>query len=637
MERVTLGTAGHIDHGKTALVRALTGVDTDRLPEEKARGITIDLGFAHLDLDGVRVGVVDVPGHERFVRNMLAGAAGIDLAMLVIAADDSIMPQTREHMAILELLGVEHGLIALTKCDLVEQDWVDLVEQDVREFVDGTFLEHAPIVQTSATKGQGIDALRDTIRDCAMSVKKDQDIGPFRLAIDRAFVKEGLGTVVTGTVWSGSLGVGEEVQWLPTGKRVRVRGVQSHGESPDRVTRGSRAAINLADVHHSEISRGHELATPDLLRASRLLSVELRVLAESPLPIRHRSRVRLHLGTGEVIAGVRLLESTRLEPGQRGLAQLVCAEPVAPSFGQALVIRAESPMVTLGGGRVLQPTARPIRRRDSERIEWLRQIREASPQDRVALSIWFQGERRCDEHDIARDTGLAVLETRGHIEALRLAGRLIEVGDRVMQAERVAALENRVVAAIESSHEASDNAFVPMESVIHRLAYLDEPVVRGIVARLASDKRLRDEGDRVALASHTPVLSEQDERLREAILSCLDDAVMMPPDPSAIATSLSAKPAKVKSILTECVREGSLVHLGGAIFLHERHYRAMLARLSESLAGSGELSVSQFREMMGTSRKYAVPILETLDKRAITRRRGDVRIAGAQLQAEVAT
>ncbi len=631
MRRVILGTAGHIDHGKTALVRALTGVDCDRLPQEKARGITIDLGFAHLDLDRVRVGVVDVPGHERFVRNMLAGAAGIDVAMLVIAADDGIMPQTREHMAILKLLGVERGLIALTKCDLVEEDWIDLVELEARELVRESFLAESPIVRTSATGGRGIDELKSVIGGV---LDEDESAGvdaPFRLAVDRAFVKEGLGTVVTGTVWSGSLGVGDEVEWLPIGRRVRVRGLQSHGETPERVSRGMRAAINLADVHHSEVSRGDELASAGLLRASRVLSVELRVLEESPLAIRHRSRVRLHLGTGEVIAGVRLLEGTRLEAGERGLAQLVCAEAVVASFGQALVVRAESPMVTLGGGRVLQPVARPIRRRDGERIERLERLAEASALERVAIAHWFGGERVYGVEDAARDAGVSVEEARAQIEALRGEGRLVEVGGRLMYAERVAELEARVVRAIEALHEESDGAFVPIEALVHRLSYLDEVVVRDVVARLAHGGTVRDEGDRVAIGSREPALSEEDARLRDGVLRVLDGAAMMPPDAEAMAGELGERTANVKKMLTECVREGSVAHLGGTIFLHERHYRDMLGRLRESLNGSGELSVSAFREMMGTSRKYAVPILETLDKRGITRRRGDVRVAGAKL------
>ena len=632
-----LGTAGHIDHGKTALVRALTGVDCDRLPQEKARGITIDLGFAHLDVDGMRVGVVDVPGHERFVRNMLAGASGIDLAMLVIAADDSIMPQTREHLAILELLGVKQGLIALTKCDLVEEDWIDLVEQDVRDFVRGTFLEDAPIVRTSAKAGHGLDELRGSIARGAATVASDADAGPFRLAIDRAFVKEGLGTVVTGTVSSGSLSGGDEIEWLPKGRKVRVRGIQSHGESPERVTRGSRAAINLADVHHSEVSRGHELASPSLLRASRLLSVELRMLPESPLALRHRSRVRLHLGAGEVIAGVRLLEGTRLGVGQTGLAQLVCAEPVAASFGQAFVLRAESPMVTLGGGRVLQPMGRPIRRRDSERIQWLSRLSDASLRDRVAIAHWFYGERLREPAVVARDTGTMESDVRDHIEALLKSGALTIVGGRAMHTERVGQIEDRVVAAIESLHEESDTPFVIRESLLHRLSYLDEPVVQGIVTRLGTDRRLRDDGDRVALASHVPVLSPDEIRLREAILGCLSEAAMKPPDPDKIAAGIGEKSGRTKQVMTECVREGLLVHLGGTVFLHEAHYRGMLGRLREALADRGELSVSAFREMMETSRKYAVPILEALDKRGVTRRVGDVRVAGPKLTEEVVT
>ncbi|UCD75057.1 MAG: selenocysteine-specific translation elongation factor, partial [Phycisphaerales bacterium] len=295
--QLILGTAGHIDHGKTALIKALTGTDTDRLPQEKERGITIDIGFAFLDVGDYRLGIVDVPGHERFIRNMLAGAAGIDVAMLVIAADDSVMPQTREHLAILQLLQIRHGLVALTKTDLADPDWVDLVEEDVRGVVAGTFLENAPIVRTSAVAGDGMEELKTALAEVCAKVPTDETGDIFRLAVDRSFVVSGLGTIITGTVWSGAAKVGEDVEWLPAGKKLRIRGLQTHGKDTDTIVRGQRAAVNLQGVHHTEIRRGHELATPGHLKPSRRITVRLTALAESPWPIAHRSRLRLHIGT----------------------------------------------------------------------------------------------------------------------------------------------------------------------------------------------------------------------------------------------------------------------------------------------------------------------------------------------------
>ena len=316
---LVLGTAGHIDHGKTALVRALTGVDTDRLPAEKQRGITIDLGFASLALGPYHLALIDVPGHERFIRNMLAGASGLDLAMLVIAADDSVMPQTREHLEILRLLGLSGGLIVLTKCDLAEPSWISLVEDEIRELVRGTFLDGAAIVQTSAVTGLGIEALKSELARLCASVAVRQDSGLFRMAIDRSFTVAGHGTVVTGTAASGSVTVGEDLEWQPAGRTVRVRGLHRHDQPVDRIGRGSRGAINLAGVHHGEIQRGQELAAPGYLQATRVLSVEIASSAEAIRPLRHRGRYRIHLGTAEVSATLALLEANEHGPGGQQL------------------------------------------------------------------------------------------------------------------------------------------------------------------------------------------------------------------------------------------------------------------------------------------------------------------------------
>src|SRR4051812_18364843 len=331
---LVIGTAGHIDHGKTALVRALTGVDTDRLPAEKQRGITIDLGFAALELGEYHLALVDVPGHERFIRNMLAGATGLDLALLVVAADDSVMPQTREHLDILRLLGLTGGLVVLTKCDLAEPAWLALVEDDVRALVAGTFLEGKPIVRTSAATGQGIDALREELLTLCRTTPRRPDPGLFRMAIDRAFTVAGHGTVVTGTVASGRVSTGDDVQWHPEGRAVRVRGIHRHDRPVDSVGRGTRAAINLVGVHHSEIHRGQEIGEPGFLEASRVLSVDLQVSRDAARPLRHRGRYRLHLGTAEVSVVLALLETNTLGSDGIGLAQLFLAEPVVAVHGQ---------------------------------------------------------------------------------------------------------------------------------------------------------------------------------------------------------------------------------------------------------------------------------------------------------------
>ena len=320
-----LGTAGHIDHGKTALVRALTGVDTDRLPAEKQRGITIDLGFASLELGEHQLALIDVPGHERFIRNMLAGASGLDLAMLVVAADDSVMPQTREHMQILSLLGLSTGVVALTKCDLVDPSWLDLVEEEIRALIRGTFLEGAAIVRTSAVTGEGLTELKTALEAACFAVRPAYDPGLFRMAIDRSFTVAGHGTVVTGTVASGSVAVGDELQWQPDGRTVRIRGLHRHDQPVEQIGRGSRAAVNLVGVHHSEIVRGHELAAPGYLEATRALTVDLVTSSDAGRPLKHRERYKLHIGTAEVSAVLSLLERTEPPAGKPRLAQLLLA------------------------------------------------------------------------------------------------------------------------------------------------------------------------------------------------------------------------------------------------------------------------------------------------------------------------
>ncbi len=353
---LVLGTAGHIDHGKSALVKALTGVDTDRLPEEKARGISIDLGYAALNLGNHAFSIVDVPGHERFIRNMLAGSTGIDLALLVVAADDSIMPQTREHIDILLHLGLGGGVVAITKADLAEPGWIDLVESDVRAATAGTFLEGSAVVRTSSRTGEGLDRLRAELEGLATRLPPRPDSGLFRLSVDRGFSLAGRGTIVTGTVASGAVRVDDEVQWMPAGRPVRVRGLHRHGTPVERGERGMRLAVQLGGVHHLEIARGQELATPGYLRPSRILGGRVTVSSLAPRPLKHRGTYRLHLGTAEVAAVLHLLSGPALRPGEIGLVQLLLAEPVAAVSGQPFVLREESPpATTIGGGHRARP------------------------------------------------------------------------------------------------------------------------------------------------------------------------------------------------------------------------------------------------------------------------------------------
>jgi len=634
-KELVLGTAGHIDHGKTALVRALTGIDTDRLAAEKERGISIDIGYAHLEVgaapDDSRLAIVDLPGHERFIRNMLAGASGIDIALLVIASDDSVMPQTREHLAILELLAVPHGLIVLTKTDLAEPSWLDLVEDEVRELVKGSFLEAAPIVRTSATTGAGLDDLRAALDELCRRIETPTDAAPFRIAVDRSFVVQGLGTVVTGTVWSGRVAAGDELDWLPGGKPVRVRGLQSHGREVPQAGRGTRAAINLAGAHHTEIGRGDELAAKAYLEPTRWLSVRLDVLPESPRPLKHRARVRLHLGTREVMASVWLLEGTSVEPGQTALAQLACAEPVAAVARQPFVIRAESPVRTIGGGRVLQPCARRIRRRDRTVIDRLQPLADDDAIRRAEAAIYF-ADTEWSDLTLCRDADLDPAAARALVAAMEATGVIVTLPVDArrtlrMHRARVAEIRDQIHRALERLHADTPlSGGIPRERLQRRLASHDPAVVDAVVAHMVTDGVLVTAETTIALASFKPKLTEAQRRLRDATVTAFDSGGFAPPDPTQVARAGGLPTDHVQPILDLCVGDGELVHLKGDLYLHRKWDDELKRRVQQSLAGGAGMTVSEIKDVLETSRKYAIPFCEYLDRIGITERRDDRRV-----------
>ncbi|MEW4570340.1 selenocysteine-specific translation elongation factor [Tautonia sp. JC769] len=637
MRDLILGTAGHIDHGKTSLVRALTGVDTDRLPAEKQRGITIDLGFASLNLGEVRIGLVDVPGHERFIRNMLAGATGFDLALLVIAADDSVMPQTREHLEILKLLGLRSGLIALTKCDTAAEDWMDLVEEDARTLVAGTFLEGAPIVRTSAATGLGIDALRSTLARLAGSIPSVATDAPFRMAIDRCFTVAGHGTVVTGTVVSGGVSVGDDLEWLPEGRRLRVRGLHRHAQAVDRIERGARAAINLAGVHHSEIRRGQELATPGFLRASVVLSAALRASADAPRALRHRGRYRLHLGTAEVTASLSLLDGPELAPGLEGFAQFFLGEPVVAEYGQPFVIREESPPWTVGGGQILQPVARRIRRKDLGDRGRLSRLRSADPVDRASAVMGSYRLEAWSNLDLARDAGLAPDEVDRVAAEARASGELVDlpVGPRRtirIVRSHLETLEDRVVRAVGRLHERNPRlSSVRRSSVLGMLSDLkSESLVGAVIDRLAKDGRLIANARTVALAGYQPQLTQAERRLKAELLDAHRGTGFAPPMAAELLDRAGNRREIVPELLDLLAEEGHLAAVEPRSLYLDVEADLELKRLvAERLGEGATLSMAELRDLLGTSRKYAVPIGEYLDRIGLTIREGDVRRLGS--------
>jgi selenocysteine-specific elongation factor len=633
-----LGTAGHIDHGKTSLVKALTGIDCDRLPEEKARGITIDIGFATLDLGDYRLGIVDVPGHERFIKNMLAGATGIDLAVLVIAADDSIMPQTREHLEILRLLGLRHGLIALTKCDLVDETTREVVELEIRDLVKGSFLENVPIVRTSAHSGEGIPQLREAIADICQHIEQRTGAEWFRMAIDRSFIVQGHGTVVTGSVTSGNLRVGDEVEWQPRGERVRVRSLQNHDTPVEEVHRGQRAAINLAGVHHEDVIRGQELATPGYLQPARVLTVRLHCLSDARRPVKHRGPVRFHIGTAEIMGTVALLDCDTVQPGEWGLAQVFLEEPATATWGQPFVVRGPSATQTLGGGQVLQPVAKKIRRRHLETLERVEKLWTGEAEQRALTVAWFGGFAGFTEADLVRGANIPPDQTGELIGKLKERGALVEVvispARRVLlHADMIKELDERILTVLGRMHDefplmtAHDR-----QRVQSQLDYVgDDALVHAAVERLIKGKRLVGDLKRIARADYKPKLSANLRKLKDKVVAAFQGAGFQPPEPSSFAGQAGGNAASLKDLFDVCVAEGYLVRITDEVYLHSEVEAEMRRRLGERLASGGPgLTVAEIRDLLGTTRKYAVPLCEYLDRVGVTRREGDLRVLAGQ-------
>jgi selenocysteine-specific elongation factor len=631
-----LGTAGHIDHGKTSLVKALTGIDCDRLPAEKERGITIDIGFAILDLPPFRLGIIDVPGHERFVKNMLAGATGIDLAVLVVAADDSVMPQTREHLEILRLLGLRHGVIALTKCDLVDDTTREVVDLEVRDLVQGSFLADAPIIPVSSHTGAGLPELKAAILATCQKVEEHAGKEWFRLAIDRSFTVQGHGTVVTGSVTSGSVRVGDEVEWLPRGERVRVRSLQNHDRTVDEVHRGQRAAINLAGVRHEDVLRGQEIATPGYLLPARVVTVRLHCLPEMKRAIKHRMPARFHIGTAEVMSTVSLLDCDTIEPGKWGLAQLFLEEPATSTWGQPFVIRESSATQTLGGGQVLQPAARKVRRRHLDTQERIESLWTGDQRQRALTVAWFGGFAGFTHADLVRGANVGPEEAAGLVARLKQEGELAEVvispaRRLLLHRDMIDELEARLLGALDRLHQQFPLISThDRQKVQSQLDYVgDEALVHAVVDRLLAGKKLVGDLRRLGRADFKPKLSTNLRKLKDKLVAAYASAGFTPPEPGSFANQAGGNAANLRDLFDVAVAEGYLAKITDEVYLHVDVEADMRRRVTDRLAQGKGLTVAEIRDLLGTTRKYAVPLCEYLDRVGMTRREGDLRFLSA--------
>lgn len=616
MKHIVVGTAGHIDHGKTALVKALTGIDADRLEEEKRRGITIDLGFAHLQLTAaLQLGFVDVPGHERFVRNMLAGVGGIDLVLFVIAADESIKPQTREHFDICRLLGIPRGIVALTKADLVDEDILGLVRLEVEELVAGSFLEGAPIVPVSSTTGAGIAALRAELARVAREVPEKDPRGWFRLPIDRAFTIKGFGTVVTGTLVSGSVEKEQEVEQYPAGRRLRVRGVQVHGSASGRAVAGQRTAVNLADIEPSDVARGDVLSAPGRFRPVRRVDCRLDLLA-SARPLKHRAPVHFHSGTAEIEAEARLLEgATAMKPGASAYAQLVLRDPALLLPGDRFIIRMFSPVITIGGGVVLDIGERRYRKADNAaaRLDVL-----ASSDAAARLRLLIQESKYgMSAADLIARTGLRPDEI-ARAPFKPLPGR-----DWYVDAAWHQSTRERLVRAVREFHAKNPlQPGIPKQDLRSRELPGAPPFL--LDALLAEAKDLVVEGEIVRSRAHKVTFKEDEEQARAAIERAFESAGLAVPSVTEVLAKSGVEPARAKTLLAGLLREKRLARISDDLVFH----RSAIDQLRALLAPrkSQRFNVAAFKEWTGISRKYAIPLLEYLDREHVTRREGDERL-----------
>jgi selenocysteine-specific elongation factor len=627
VRRVIIGTAGHIDHGKTALVKALTGIDTDRLAEEKERGISIDLGFAHLDLaGGLTVGVVDVPGHERFIKNMLAGVGGIDVVLFVVASDEGIMPQTREHFDIVSLLGVKHAVFALTKADMVDQDMVEAAREEVEGMLAPTVFKGSPIIPTSVVSGQGLDEVRRALADMVARVEERAIGEATRLPIDRVFTMAGRGTVVTGTLWSGSVGREDRLAIEPGGLAVRVRSVEVHGEDVERAFAGQRTALGLHGIEKVDIARGYCVVSPGDFEASTLLDVELLLLASIGRPLETRTRVRFHLGASEVIGRVFLLGSDRAVRGDKAFAQVRLEAPVVAGLADRFVLRTYSPMHTIGGGLVLNPVAAGHGRNDARAVEMLRRLASAD------LAGVLEEHVRAAPHGAGADH-LRKLISCGpkRLEAIAKSliaqGRLFEMpGGAYIHSERLRGLETTIDETLKA-YQAENRLIwgMPREELRERLGSVEPGLFAWVLSRLEAAGRIATRKGDVRAGGGDVELGPAEAKARRVILDLLTRNLFQPPIERDLEAAAGLPGEPFRKVMNLLIQQGEVVRLEPGLVVHRKAVEEARAKITAFLREHGEAAPSDLKGALGTTRKYAVPLLEHLDKLGVTRRRGDKR------------
>jgi selenocysteine-specific elongation factor len=626
---VVVGTAGHIDHGKTSLVKALTGTDTDRLPEEKARGITIDLGFAFLEEpDGLTIEIVDVPGHERFVKNMLAGVGGIDVAMLVVAADEGVMPQTREHLAICSLLRIRAGLVVLTKIDTVEADWIELVRDDVAGVVRGTFLESAPIVPVSAKTGAGLDELRATLRKLAGTVPARGTEQLARLPIDRVFTIKGFGTVVTGTLAAGALAVEDRVEVFPRGLVAKVRGVQTHGRAVERALAGQRTAVNLQGLERAAVERGDVIGHAGTLLAATLVDGTLELLADAPRSLKTRDRVRFHAGTSEIMARVLLYETTELAAGGQAFARFRLEAPLVALPGDRFVVRSYSPIVTIGGGTLLDVDPARMRLKAPARVAHLRTLDTGTPERVVEEHVRHAGVAGVRLAALAARVPFGPVRARALLEALLAAGRVVAIDrDWFVHADGVTRLRGLILTTLERFHHAQPlRPGMSREELRGRGGAADERVFGHVLATLDAEGVVRVDRDKVRLGAHEVRLSAEQQAAVDRVEREFREAHASPPNAAEALGRAGLRGDEEHDLFQLLLESRRLVRVKESLYFHSEALEAIQEKLVTLLRERKEIGPADIKDLLGISRKYAIPLLEFFDARRVTTRVGERRV-----------
>jgi len=626
---LTLGTAGHIDHGKSSLVKALTSIDPDRLPEEKARGMTIDLGFAWFALpSGENIGLVDVPGHRQFVHNVIPGLFGIDAALLVVAADDGWMPQTEEHLHILDLLGIKHGIVALNKCDLAAgQEWLDLVENDIAERIAGSGLAGSRIIRVSARNGDGIPELKNTIAELAQKLTPRQDTGKPRLPVDRVFVIKGSGVVVTGTLTGGTLAAGDEIFVIPSGVRAHVRSLESYKQAVPTAAPGVRAAVNLTGIKREDIKRGDVLVkSASYAPSSRIMDAELKLLADAAAPLKNMSEALVYLETRELTARAALIGGRTLEPGETGFVQLRFAEDVTAFTGERFIVRRPSPATTIGGGVILDTQAARFKLSGiPTRQAWLSERR--SLETDVLILSELQKQPFTESAWLLRDSLFSQQEIDTHLKQLAAAGKIITAGAYSAAPSTWQAWSLQLLSAVADAHKADPLKGGTPQSAMQGRLKVPDGIFEGLVNELISAGKLTRQGDTLSLPSDKPALSPQQESVRNAILDLFRAAPTSPPT----LKELCGRSPESKQITHYMIKQGELADMGEGIVMEAEQFGNIRDGIIAILRRDGRITIQDVNKLFGLSRKYSVPLLAHLDRLGVTRRDGDTRVAGKNI------